>query len=59
LADLEEALWEAFGLLPPATDPEKRKFQLHYTTHDNYNRMFEHGCDIVNKRFDDEFENAF
>ncbi len=57
--DPEEALWEAFGLLPPATDPEKRKYQLHYTSHDNYNRMFNHGCDIVNKRFDDEFENAF
>lgn len=57
--DLQDALCEAFGLLPPTTDPEKRKFHLHFTQHDNYNRMFEHGCDIVNKRFDDEFENAF
>lgn len=57
--DMEEALWEAFGLLPPATDPEKRKYPLHYTDHENANRMFNHGCDIVNKRFDDEFENSF
>lgn len=59
IADMEEALWEAFGLLPSATDPEKQKFQLHSTEHDNFNRMFNHGCDIVNKRFDDEFEVSF
>lgn len=59
IADMEEALWEAFGLLPPPTNPEKRKFQLHYTDHDNYNRMFDHGCDIVNKRFNEEFEISF
>jgi len=59
IADMEEALWEAFGLLPPASDPEKRKFPLNYTKHDNFNRMFDHGCDNVNKRFDDEFEISF
>jgi formate dehydrogenase major subunit len=57
--DMEEALWEVFGLLPPPTDPEKRKYALHYTSHENFNRMFDHGCDIVNKRFDDEFDIAF
>ena len=56
---IEEALWEMFSLLPPPSDPETRKYQLRYTEHDNFNRMFNHGCDIVNKRFDEEFENAF
>ena len=59
ISDMEEALWEAFGLLPAATNPEKRKYAMHHTEHENFNRMFDHGCDIVNKRFDDEFENNF
>jgi formate dehydrogenase major subunit len=57
--DVEDALWEAFKLLPPPTDPEKRKFALRHTEHDNNNRQFNHGCDIVNKLFDEEFEGAF
>ncbi len=57
--DMEEVLWEVFSLLPPPVNPEKRKFSLHHTAHENYNRMFAHGCDIVNKRFDDEFEVSF
>ena len=57
--NMEEALWEVFTLLPPPADPETRKYQLHSTGRDNYNRQFNHGCDIVNKRFDDEFEAAF
>jgi len=59
ISDMEGALWEAFTLFPPATNPENKKYRLHFTEHDNFNRMFGHGCDIVNKRFDDEFENAF
>jgi formate dehydrogenase major subunit len=58
-SDMEGALWEAFTLFPPATNPETRKYKLHFTESDNFNRMFGHGCDIVNKRFDEEFENAF
>lgn len=59
ITDPESALSEAFTLLPEPVDPETRKYTLHYTGHDNYNRMFNHGCDIVNKRFDDEFTKAF
>jgi anaerobic selenocysteine-containing dehydrogenase len=59
ISDLEEALWEAFKLLPSPEDPEKRKFALRHTEHDNNNRQFNHGCDIVNKYFDEEFEGAF
>jgi len=59
ISDIEGALWEAFSLLPAPVNPETRKYKLNYTGHDNFNRMFNHGCDIVNKRFDDEFEKAF
>lgn len=31
---------------------------LVYTTKDNFNRMFNHGCDYLVKRFDTEFENV-
>lgn len=57
--NMEEALWEAFGLLPPGNVKSSQKFTFKITVHDNYNRMFNHGCDIVNKCFDDEFEKAF
>lgn len=59
LTDSDSALSEMFSLLPEPVDPETRKYLLQYTGRDNYNRMFNHGCDIVNKRFDEEFEKAF
>lgn len=55
--DADDALLEAFMLFPISI--ENKKYQFNYTMHENFNRMFNHGCDIVNKRFDDEFENAF
>ncbi len=30
-----------------------------YTKKDNYNRMFDHGCDYLVKKFDQEFDEAF
>ncbi len=57
--DQEDALNEFIGLLPPPSDREKMVFRFNITTKDNTNRLFNHGCDIVNKRFDDEFEEAF
>jgi hypothetical protein len=59
ISDSEAALSEVFGLLPEPVDPETRKYSLNYTGYDNFNRMFNYGCDIVNKRFDEEFEKAF
>ena len=56
LHDVNEVRSEIFGLLP--LDAEK-KHQFVYTEKDNANRMFSHGCDVVNKIFDDEFEAAF
>jgi len=32
-----------------------RKFHIRHTNHDNHNRLFKHGCNAVNKRFDEEF----
>ncbi|NCC72784.1 MAG: hypothetical protein EOM06_05250 [Sphingobacteriia bacterium] len=57
--DQEDALNEFFSLLPPPSDPDKIIYCFNNTLHDNYNLLFNHGCDIVNKRFDDEFEQAF
>lgn len=57
--DSEDALNEFFSLLPPPSDHEKMIFQFNSTVHDNFNLQFNHGCDIVNKRFDDEFAQAF
>ncbi len=56
IADKEDALNEFISLLPPASDKEKMTYNFKITTNDNYNLMFRHGCDIVNKRFDEEFE---
>lgn len=58
IADKEDALNEFISLLPPATDKEKMTYQFKITSSDNFNLLFRHGCDIVNKRFDEEFEAA-
>lgn len=51
----DEIFAEAASLFPK--DKEKnKKFAFIYTDSDNYTRIFEHGCDIVEKRFQDEFE---
>jgi formate dehydrogenase major subunit len=59
IEDTEDVLSEFFTLLPPPINKEKIVFDFHHTEKDNYNLMFKHGCDIVNKRFDDEFDRAF
>ncbi len=47
----EDALNEAFGLLP---EPSEDLTCLKFTEGDNYNRMFNHGCDVVNKMIEEE-----
>jgi formate dehydrogenase major subunit len=59
ISDHEDALNEFFSLLPPPGDDEKQIFHFQFTEHDNFNLTFNHGCDIVNKCFDDEFNRAF
>jgi len=53
---VKDVMQEAISLLPTST--EKDKHQFVYTTSDKYCRMFNHGCDNINMRFDDEFEKA-
>jgi formate dehydrogenase major subunit len=48
-----DALNEAFSILQETQRDEKYHFR--HTESDNHNRMFNHGCDVVNKRFDEEF----
>lgn len=55
--DLTDIRMEAFSLLPETDDKEKLDFQ--WTEGDNYSRIYNHGCDYISKRFDEEFDNAF
>jgi formate dehydrogenase major subunit len=56
LNTLPAILQEAFSLLPDGD--EKHSHRFHYTTDHLCSHLFDHGCDITNKRFDDEFEEA-
>ena len=48
---------EALSLLPTETDDEAYRFT--YTETDNYNRLFNYGCDAVHLRFEKDFKQAF
>jgi len=54
---IEDVLTEAMSLLP--INNIGKKFTFNYTSNNNNVRLFKHGCDYINKRFDDEFEQAF
>ncbi|MFB6343166.1 FAD-dependent oxidoreductase [Saccharicrinis sp. FJH62] len=54
-ATIDEIRMELFALLPSPDSSELHKFT--HTQNDNYNRLFEYGCDGLVKRFDDEFQN--
>jgi formate dehydrogenase major subunit len=56
-ADYHEVLSEAMSLLPESAD--KVLYQFTPTPGDNPNRMYEHGCDHIVMRFDNEFAKAF
>lgn len=53
VSTLEDVRSEAMQLLPNTLEPEKYRFC--YTNDNDFNRLFDYGCDIVSKRFDDEF----
>lgn len=53
---LEDVTLEAMSLLAVPTD-DKLKFV--YTNEDNNNRIFNYGCDSINKYFEDAFDGAF
>jgi formate dehydrogenase major subunit len=52
----KEIMMEAIQLLPLKT--EESKLQFKYTNGHNCNRMFNYGCDIIIKQFEDRFEEA-
>jgi len=53
IASPADALSEAFSILQEAKREEI--FHFRHTESDNHNRLFKHGCDVVNRRFDNEF----
>jgi formate dehydrogenase major subunit len=56
-ADHHEVMAEIVSLLPKGDEQSKYRFSL--MGDDNPNRLYEHGCDYIVKRFDEEFEKAF
>jgi len=46
-------LFKSFTILRETQRDEK--FSFRHTESDNHNRLFNHGCDVVNKKFDEEF----
>jgi formate dehydrogenase major subunit len=51
----KDVMMEAISLLPVEQLEEKHLFN--YTQEQNCNRMFNYGCDVVVKRFEEHFEN--
>jgi len=57
LPSSKDVFMEFISLLPHKKDHSKLSF--HATGEDDFNRIFDFGCDAVIKRFEEEFENAF
>jgi formate dehydrogenase major subunit len=53
---VKDVMMEAISLLPSEKGDDK--LQFNYTQGQNCNRMFNYGCDVVVKRFEEHFENA-
>ncbi len=51
-----DVMMEAISLLP--TEGKKEQLAFRYTAGQNCNRMFNHGCDVVVKQFEEKFESA-
>ena len=54
--EVKDILMEAIGLLPVKDNNNKLSF--HYTNATHCNRMFNYGCDVVVKRFEEQFEQS-
>ena len=52
----KDAMMEAIKLLPE--EQKEEKLQFHYTADHNCNRMFNYGCDVVVKQFEEQFERS-
>ena len=57
LSDVEDVKMEIASLLP--INESDKKIFFHTTDIDNYNRVFDYGCDSVVKIFNEEFEESF
>ncbi len=57
LQDVVDVMMEAITLLPVNLEESKHRFVK--TTTDNYNRMFEYGCDTLVKYTEEKFKDAF
>ncbi len=55
--DSADARSEAFSIIANRKDEATHRFV--HTINDGSNSLFEHGCDILVKRFDEEFDNSF
>ena len=53
---LEDIRMEAMSLL---STTKQNKLKFIYTNEDNNRRIFNYGCDSINKYFEEDFENAF
>ncbi|TRZ76010.1 MAG: hypothetical protein D4R97_01465 [Bacteroidetes bacterium] len=53
----KDVFMEFISLLPQ--DKEFSKLSFHATGEDDFNRIFDYGCDAIVKRFEEDFENAF
>ena len=54
---VDEVIFELASLLPKSCGSGKLKFRI--TQSDKFNPLFKYGCDIVNKRFDEEYPYEF
>ena len=57
LQTVEDVMMEVISILPKQSIKIKHRFVA--TSRDNYEKIFNHGCDIVVKRFDESFEEKF
>jgi formate dehydrogenase major subunit len=57
IKDQIDAMLEAIAMLPQRGQKKKHIFQ--FTTEDNQNRIFEHGCDYIVKYFNEDFAQKF
>ncbi len=56
-ASANDIMMETVSLFP--NKEEKISYKFHTTDNDNSNRMFDYGCDYLNKNFTDSFNKAF
>ena len=52
-----DIMMETVSLFP--NKEEKISCKFHTTDNDNFNRIFDYGCDYLNKKFMDSFNKAF